>query len=88
MYWLVMPQVPATLLEQATTHQELWDAVGRDQASAQSLYRYFEPHLLDLTCLAGLVGLCVFATIRRMTKSSLIPVGDPRLHESLAFENM
>ncbi len=46
------------------------------------------PHLVDLACLLGVGGLFTAATILRLGKQSLVPLGDPRLGESLAFENV
>jgi hypothetical protein len=45
------------------------------------------PHLLDLTTLLGLGGLFVAAAAYLMRDRSLIPEHDPRLTESLMFEN-
>jgi hypothetical protein len=45
-------------------------------------------HLLDLTCVLGLAALVVAGAAWRLSGVSLIPERDPRLHESLAFENM
>jgi hypothetical protein len=45
------------------------------------------PHLLDLTTLLGLGGLFVAAAAYLMRDRSLIPERDPRLTESLMFEN-
>ncbi len=44
-------------------------------------------HLLDATCLIGLGGLFVWSVAGRLAHQSLIPERDPRLAESLAFEN-
>jgi hypothetical protein len=46
------------------------------------------PHWLDLVCLMGLGGLFVFGLLRLMQKPLLIPSQDPRLGESLSFENI
>ncbi|UCD76168.1 MAG: hypothetical protein JSV91_04440 [Phycisphaerales bacterium] len=81
-YWLVMPQVPAEAMSAATTYPELTQMV---QAGAEV---GFAPSLTDLTCLVGMVGVWLAVTARRMGTCSLIPAQDPRLHESLAFENM
>ena len=48
----------------------------------------FAPHLMDLLCLVGLVGVTTALTARRLGTCSLIPARDPRLSESLAFENV
>jgi hypothetical protein len=45
------------------------------------------PHLLDLTTLLGLSGLVVAFAAHRMRGRSLVPERDPRLAESLRFEN-
>ncbi len=44
--------------------------------------------LIDLACLVGLGGLCVAGFAYVAGERSLIPVGDPRLGECLAFKNM
>ncbi len=44
-------------------------------------------HLLDLTCALGVGGLCLAGTAWRLRDRPLIPLKDPRLAESLAFEN-
>ena len=48
----------------------------------------WNPHLLDLTCLIGIGGLFIAGTAYRLRACNLVPTGDPRLDESLAFENM
>jgi hypothetical protein len=45
----------------------------------------FQP--LDLACLTGLGGIYVAALVHRARACHLMPVKDPRLDESLAFEN-
>lgn len=42
---------------------------------------------IDLACLVGVVGVYLALVFRNMTLYPLIPVGDPRLARSLAFEN-
>ncbi len=43
--------------------------------------------LLDLTCMLAVGGLVFSGIFWRMARVRLIPVGDPRLAESLGFEN-
>ena len=43
--------------------------------------------LMDLTTVLAVGGIFVFAVMRLMISAALVPVGDPRLQESLAFEN-
>ncbi|MGM0577295.1 MAG: quinol:cytochrome C oxidoreductase [Myxococcota bacterium] len=44
-------------------------------------------HLLDITTFLGIGGLVVAVFAWRLRAKALVPVGDPRLAESLAFEN-
>ncbi|MHC5025118.1 MAG: hypothetical protein ACYTGG_14640 [Planctomycetota bacterium] len=81
-YWLTMPSIPAEL-GAMTSYEQLAAAVSAGQVSIG-----FAPHLLDLLCLVGLVGVTTALTARRLGTCSLIPAGDPRLPESLAFENV
>jgi hypothetical protein len=80
-YWLVMPTVPL----QAMEHVNNYEALGRMVTNDELGYGW---HLLDLTCLIGLAGLLIAGTAKRLSGQSLIPERDPRLHESLAFENI
>ncbi|NNF41648.1 MAG: quinol:cytochrome C oxidoreductase [Phycisphaerales bacterium] len=82
MYWLVMPLIPDAL-HHATSLQALGNEIESDPAMVG-----FTPHLMDVTCLLGLLGLLVAGTAYQLRRCSLIPVRDPRLSESLAFENM
>jgi uncharacterized membrane protein YpjA len=45
------------------------------------------PHLLDLTLLVGLGSLLLAAAAFMVRGRSLVPERDPRIEESLAFEN-
>ena len=47
----------------------------------------FEVSWMDFACLAGVLGVYLAVVFQKMTKYPLIPVGDPRLSRSLAFEN-
>ena len=44
-------------------------------------------HLLDLTCFLGIAGIYVAALVRLAGTRSLVPSQDPRLNDSLRFEN-
>jgi hypothetical protein len=48
----------------------------------------FAFHLMDVACLVGLGGLFAAVVLKRLSGRSLIPEKDPRLAESLAFENV
>ena len=43
--------------------------------------------VMDLACFVGIGGLFLAAVFWRLSRSKLIPVKDPRLGESLSFEN-
>ncbi len=45
-------------------------------------------NLLDGTCFVGIGGLFVAAAAAQMRQCAMLPVRDPRLSESLAFENV
>jgi len=45
-------------------------------------------HLMDLFCFVGVGGLFVAAAIHRLRDHSLVPERDPRLPQSLSFENV
>ncbi|MFQ5790619.1 MAG: hypothetical protein ACE5JI_09115 [Acidobacteriota bacterium] len=47
----------------------------------------FAPHLLDITTLAGVGGVFLGTLTVLLRRSALVPLGDPRLLESLSFEN-
>ena len=46
------------------------------------------PLAITALCFVGLGGLFVFSTMLALRGKPLVPVGDPRLGESLAFENI
>lgn len=45
------------------------------------------PRMVDVACLVGTGGLFLAGTARALRSCNLVPRGDPRLSESLAFEN-
>lgn len=44
-------------------------------------------HVLDITCAIGIVGIVIASTAYQARRVKLIPTRDPRLAQSLAFEN-
>jgi hypothetical protein len=81
MYWLVRPDVPEELIHNAATYKQFaTEATGAAVG--------WNPNILDLTCLLALGSLLIAGTFRRLGAVSLLPEHDPRLHESLAFENI
>jgi len=91
MYWLVLPEYPTELVASVSTYPQLIEAFGNGIDPATGipwLARYdMHPHLADLCCLLGLAGVVLGLTGLSVRNASLIPIGDPRLPESLAFEN-
>ena len=47
----------------------------------------FDPSLVDVGCLVGVVGIYLAAVLRGMEDHSLVALGDPRLIRALEFEN-
>lgn len=45
-------------------------------------------HVLDITCFVGIAGLFIASATYQARKINLIPIKDPRLQKSLAFENI
>ena len=46
------------------------------------------PGLIDAACLVGIGSVYLAGVLRTAGKASLVPLGDPRLKESLAFRNV
>ena len=78
-YWLAMPTIPAALHDAASMDKLIAATTNADVG--------YGWHILDLTCIVGLAGLLVAGTAQRLRSCALIPEKDPRLHESLAFQN-
>ncbi len=72
MYYLVVPHYAVELAEHA----------GNPELAGIVPF-----HLLDLTCFLGIGGLWIGAFANRMRNRALVPEKDPRLADSLAFEN-
>jgi len=91
MYWLAVPAYPAELVEHVTSYRELIaefevGVIPGTDITWQAVYG-FHWHIVDGCCLVGLGGIVVGMTGLAVRSASLIPSRDPRLHESLAFEN-
>lgn len=72
-FWLVVPSVPSAL----------------ESGKAASLAA-LDPRAIGMfIALVAVFGVVLFSnTLRLLRKAPLVPVGDPRLEESLAFENI
>lgn len=72
-YWLVMPSLDATGVRAPTgTGAKLWSCW---------------PGVIDAGCLAGIGGVYLAGLLWTAGHRPLVPLRDPRLQESLAFEN-
>ncbi len=76
MYWLVMPQFGHA------GHAEAGAATVEHASHAVPL------HLLDLTCLLFICGVLAALLAKQLGAGSLLAVRDPRLEESLTYENV
>ena len=83
MYWLVMPVVPETALAEATSYVQLSQWVASGEVSVG-----FDLHILNVTCLVGMVLLLCGGTLLNLRSCNLIAIADPRLYEALEFENV
>ncbi len=81
-YWLAMPRVPHELIANAASYAELAARFPVEGRAYDLNYG-----LVDLLCAAGMAGLVVAGGASALSGRSLIPQKDPRLPESLAFEN-
>ena len=80
MYWLVMPVVPETAIENADSYTQLAETV-----SANELGYGF--NLLNITCLLGMISLVFGGTLLNLRQCTIVAISDPRLDEALHFEN-
>ncbi len=79
LYWLVVPKIPVDIYYMTSYEMLLETNAGTSTLLAS---------LVNWTLLVGMGGLMVGATLRSLRQRALVPLRDPRLHESLAFENM
>ncbi|MBC04444.1 MAG: hypothetical protein CMJ34_14255 [Phycisphaerae bacterium] len=78
LFWLVMPVIPMDIMT-AETYMEVVEAHVNDTTGITNP--------LNFTMLAGVGGLYIWMTMRRFRNHRLLAIRDPRLSESLAFEN-
>ena len=83
LYWLAMPAIPHELIATATTYEQLTADFEAGYAAEYDLHW----SIVDPLCLLGMVGVWVAGGAAALKGKSLIPRRDPRLAESLAFEN-
>ena len=81
-YWLVMPIVPEASLAEVTSYDQLQAMVASGEVDLG-----WSLSLIDFILPASMLCLLLAGTMFNLRKCSLVPVADPRLDESLAFEN-
>ena len=83
-YWLGMPSVPVELIQSV---QGDYAALVTEFQTAEYAAYDLNWQLFDVTLVLGLAAMMVAGTAFGLRERSLIPEQDPRLAESLAFEN-
>lgn len=78
-YWLVMPVVPPDV-GTFTTYDALAAAYATTSTGLSNPLNYL--------MLIGFLGLCIAASARRLSHGAVLCRRDPRLNESLQFENI
>ena len=79
LYWLVMPEIPHDIGE-FTTYSQIAEKY------AGTATHFFNP--VNFLLAIGALGLVAGGTLNALSRVAVVPVRDPRLGESLAFENM
>ncbi|MEY4103200.1 MAG: hypothetical protein RL461_402 [Planctomycetota bacterium] len=79
LYWLIVPVIPAGLAD-ATTYAEL------AEKHKDAPVGFFT--LATLCSIGGMLCLFAWRTARTLSRNHLVPVRDPRLGESIAFQNI
>jgi hypothetical protein len=72
LYWIIMPNLQ---LKKARL------------AGLKPATTGFEPHLIDLLALVGVIGVLAAAFLWLLARGSIFPARDPRLRESLGVTN-
>ncbi|NJK93274.1 MAG: hypothetical protein HC904_16565 [Blastochloris sp.] len=75
LYWLIMPQL------------QIFKAIKANKGDQLAEFLYFSPHLLDVLIFAGMFCVLAYGFLRRFSKSSIFPLRDPRLYESVTLTN-
>ncbi len=82
-YWLIMPVVPEAAMQEASTYNELVEMANSGEISVG-----YGWNILNLTCLLGTLSLVCGGALLSLRKCNLVATADPRLNESLHFENV
>ncbi len=79
-YWLVIPVIPEKVIASSQTYDQLVNTVTSAQLGWQ-----LNP--VDFLLPVSMLCLLLSGTMFSLRRCSLVPISDPRLEESLAFEN-
>lgn len=82
-YLIVMPHVPTKAIYTAESYAALVAAVESGDVEVG-----WHPSLMNVACLVGVMGVALAAYVRRLGRAALVCQHDPRMGESIAFENM
>lgn len=85
MFWLIQPNQAYAQHGYHLAHAA--EHAGAAGEAAHHAYEGFSFGLLDITTLVGIGGLAAAVFFWRLFSKPMVPVKDPRLPESLAFEN-
>jgi len=80
MYWLVIPTVPEVALAGAESYDQLVEVVTPASIGWQL-------NVVDFLLPLSMLSLLLSGTMFNLRRCSLVPISDPRLEESLSFEN-
>ncbi len=83
MVYLIVPTIPMQMIEESTSI-----AGFVETATPADVGMNVTAILYALSLVLGMAGLLVTMTTRALSRGALLAVNDPRLPESLAFENM
>lgn len=85
MYWLTMPSIPMEMFAEATSYEALSIDFPDSQYAAEYDLSF---QFFDLTLWLGFACLMFGGAAFALRNQALIPEHDPRLYESLAYENI
>jgi hypothetical protein len=81
--------LPAVLAMLVPSHQSIYQVSAQHADAIHGIGLPLQPRALAIVIglVVGMGGVYWVSTVRLLGRASLVPVGDPRLAESIAFEN-
>jgi hypothetical protein len=82
--------LPEVLKEMLASNQAVYQLAEHHEGFMRQVWLPLEGRsiIMLLALVAGMAGLYLANTAWQLRRAALVPVADPRLHESLAFENV